>query len=65
MIYVCYSPRYYISSIFIFVVDIASEMGRECVLSELLYANDLVLVRETTKVLMNKFLKLKGLKTKV
>ena len=41
------------------VVDVVTESARECVLSKLLYDDDLVLMSETIEGLWNKFLKLK------
>ena len=41
------------------VVDVVTEFARECALSEMLYANDLVLVSETIEGLRNKFLRWK------
>ena len=51
----------YVRSPFLFaaVVDVVTEFAREGVLSELLYADDLVLMSETIKGLRNKFLKWK------
>ena len=52
------------------VVDVVTEFARECALSELLYADDLVLMSETIERHGNKFLKWKdafeskGLKAK-
>ena len=42
------------------VVDVVNECAREGVLSELLYADDLVLMSETIEVLRNRFLEWKG-----
>ena len=42
--------------IFAVVVDVVTEFAREGALSELLYADDLVLISETIKGLMNTFL---------
>ena len=44
---------------FAVVVDVVNEFARECLLSELLYADDLVLMSETIEGLRNKFLKWK------
>ena len=41
------------------VVDVVTELAREGTLSELLYADDLVLMSETIEGLRNKFLKWK------
>ena len=41
------------------VVDVVTEFAREVVLSELLYADDLVLMSETIECLRNKFFKWK------
>ena len=43
--------------VFAVVVDIVTELAKEGELSELLYANDLVLMRETIMGLRNKFIK--------
>ena len=43
--------------LFALVVDVVTEIARESVLSELLYADDLVLVSETIKGQKNKFFK--------
>ena len=45
--------------LFAVVVDVVTESAREGGLSELLYANDLVLISETIEGLMNKFFKWK------
>ena len=45
--------------LFVMVVDVVTEFGREVALGELLYADDLVLRSETIDGLMNKFLKWK------
>ena len=45
--------------IFAVVVDVVTEFDRECVLSELLYVDDLVLMSETIEGLRRKFIKLK------
>ena len=45
--------------LFAMVVDVVIEFVRECALSELLYADDLVLMSETIEGLWNKFLKWK------
>ena len=45
--------------LFAVVVDVVTEFARECALSELLYANDLVPMSETIEGLWNKFLKWK------
>ena len=45
--------------LFAIVVDVVTEFAREGVLSELLYANDLVLMSETIEGLGDKFLKWK------
>ena len=47
-----------VMSLFLFavVVDVVTVLAREGVLSELLYADDLVLMSETIKVLLNKFM---------
>ena len=45
--------------IFTVVVDVVTELAREGVLSELLYADDLVLMSETIEGLWNKFLEWK------
>ena len=45
--------------IFAVVVDVVTEFARNGALSELLYADDLVLMRETIEGLRNKFLKWK------
>ena len=45
--------------LFAVVVVVVTESARECVLSELLYADDLVLMSETIEGLWNKFLKWK------
>ena len=42
---------------FAVVVDIVTEFGREVALSELLYADDLVIMSETTEGVINKFLR--------
>ena len=42
---------------FVVVVDVVTELARECVLSELLFADDLVLMSETIEGLRNKFIK--------
>ena len=47
------------SFLFAVVVDIVTELARECVLRELLYADDLVLMRETIEGLCNRFMKWK------
>ena len=39
------------------VVDVVTEFARECVLSELLYVDDLVLMSETIEGLRDMFLK--------
>ena len=44
---------------FALVVDVVSELAREGVLGELLYADDLIVMSETVMVLRNKFLKWK------
>ena len=41
------------------VVDVVTESTRECALSELLYADDLVMMNEAIEGLWGKFLKLK------
>ena len=46
-----------LSFLFAVVVDIVAEFTSEGALSELLYANDLVLMSENIKGLRNKFLK--------
>ena len=43
--------------LFALVVDVVTEFASECVLSELLYADGLVLISETIEGLRNKFLK--------
>ena len=54
--------------LFALVVDVVTEFARECALSELLYADDLVLMSESIEGLRNKLFKwmeafeLKGLK---
>ena len=45
--------------LFYVVVDVFSELARDGVLSELLYAGDLVLMTETIERLRNKFLRWK------
>ena len=45
--------------VFAVVVDVVIEFAREDALSELLYADDLVLMSETIEGLMNKFFKWK------
>ena len=45
--------------LFAFLVDVVTKFAREGALSELLYADDLVLTSVTTEGLRNKFLKLK------
>ena len=45
--------------LFAVVVDVVTELAKEGVLSEWLYADDLVLMSETIEELRNKFLKLK------
>ena len=45
--------------LFALVVDVATEFAREGALSELLYADDLVLMSETIEGLRNKFIKWK------
>ena len=45
--------------IFDLVVDVITEFAGDCVLSELLYADDLVLMSETIEALRDKFLKWK------
>ena len=45
--------------LFAVVVDIVTELAREGALSELLYADDLVLMREMIEVFRNKYLKWK------
>ena len=45
--------------LFAVVVDVVTEFTRESALSELLYADDLVLMSETTEGLRDKFLKWK------
>ena len=47
------------SFLFALLVDVVTEFAREGALSELLYADDLVLMSETIKGLRNKFLKWK------
>ena len=42
--------------LFAVVVDVVTEFASEGALSELLYANDLILMSETIEGLMNKFL---------
>ena len=42
--------------IFAVVVDVVTELAREGALSELLYADDLILMSETIEGLRNKFL---------
>ena len=42
---------------FAVVVDVVTDFARDCALSELLYADDLVLMIETISGLRNKFLK--------
>ena len=42
------------------VVDVVAEFASECAHSELMYADDVVLMSETIKGLRNKFLKWKG-----
>ena len=44
---------------FAVVVDVVTEFDREGALKELQYADDLVLIRETTDELKNKFLRWK------
>ena len=44
---------------FTVVVDVVTPLASECTLSELLYADDLVLMSETIERLMNRFLKWK------
>ena len=46
------------SFLFAVVVDVVTEFSRESALSELLYADDLVLMSETIEGIRNKFLKL-------
>ena len=46
------------------VVDVVTEFAREGALCELLYADDLVLMSETTEGLRNKFLKWKAFESK-
>ena len=41
--------------LFAVVMDVVTEIGREGQLSELLYAEDLVLMSETTEGIRNKF----------
>ena len=41
---------------FALVVDVVTEFARDSALSELLYANDLVLMSETIEGIMDKFL---------
>ena len=48
-----------LSPFFAVVVDVVTEFAREGALSELLYADDLVLMSETIEGLRNKFLKWK------
>ena len=45
--------------LFVFIVDVVTEFAREGALSELVYANDLVLMTETIEGLRNKFIKWK------
>ena len=45
--------------IFAVVVDVVTELARECAISELLYADVLALMSETIEGLMDKFLKWK------
>ena len=45
--------------LFAVVVDVVTEFARESALSELLYADDLVLINETMEGLMDMFLKWK------
>ena len=47
------------SFLFAVVVDVVTEFAREGALRDLLYADDLVVMRETIVGLRNKFLKLK------
>ena len=42
--------------LFAVVVDVVTEFSRDCVLSEFLYVDDLVLMSETIEGLRNKFL---------
>ena len=46
------------------VVDFVSELARDCMLSELLYADNLVLISETIEGNRNKFIKWKVFKSK-
>ena len=48
-----------LSPLFAMVVDVVTEYAIEGALSELLYADDLVLMNETIERLRNKFLKWK------
>ena len=45
--------------LFAVVVDVVTEFARECALCELLYADDLVLMSETTEGFRDKFIKWK------
>ena len=51
--------RSVLSFVFAVVVDVVTEFAREGALSELLYADDLVLMSETIKGFRNKFFKWK------
>ena len=46
--------------LFAVAVDVVTEFAREGALSELLYADDLVLMSETTEGLRNKFFLMEG-----
>ena len=48
-----------LSDFFAVVVDVVTEYAGECALSELLYADDFVLMSETIEGLRNKFLEWK------
>ena len=51
------APRSVLSHfLFAVVIDVVTEFAREGELSELLYADDLVLISETIDQLLNKFL---------
>jgi len=41
--------------LFAIVVDVVTESARECLVNEILYADDLVLMTETTEDLSEKF----------